>query len=159
MSTALSGMRLYYELTPHDRRFMRRLRDAVERRRTEYLWGDPHRITPRLANSIFGNGRRLLVLEPTNTRPNYYVVRIDSRWQLSNRGKGELLLDHLDDIYDAIEQEFGRCESESDEGCAACKRNACYFPIADFGVGSSWGEMDWPKGFRQWKAAEAEGDQ
>ena len=48
------------------------------------FWGGQYKVTPLLADEHLGDGRLLLWFEPLNTRPHYYLVRIDSSW----RGKG-----------------------------------------------------------------------
>jgi hypothetical protein len=116
------------------------------------LWGRPHQIQPVLVETVFGDGQQIIGLEPINHRPNYYVVRVDSHWTLDNHDwdHPHPLSDHLDDIYLAIEDEFGNArwckvcgeEEEDDEhddepdGGHAFERED--WPYADFGIGSSW---------------------
>jgi hypothetical protein len=128
------------------------LRRRVERRQKAYLWGQPHMITPRLVDEVFGDGRVLLKLWPIMYRPSYYVVRIDSKWDLSNYGDENLLADHLDEVYEAIEAQFGYIESRRaeliEDGVDPARADLAYYPELGFPVlddgGSCWDEMDWP---------------
>lgn len=134
-----------------------KLRALIEKRRKTRLWGQTYMVTPKLVAEIFGDGTQLLGLQPLNTRPNYYVVRIDSSWHTSNGDGPPNLHDHLDEIYAAIEAEFGSAECgycgghyggdpETDcEGCKGSKWEEGAWPKLDDECGSSWFEMDWPK--------------
>jgi hypothetical protein len=127
------------------------LRVAIERQQTARLWGQLRRIKPRLVDEVFGDGLRLLALSPIDDRPNYYVVRIGSDWDLDDFDHDGItgLRDRLDDIRFAIEEQFGRrcedprtgedCEKDT---CLKCNRG---FPLADFGSGCEWWEIDWPQ--------------
>lgn len=135
-------------------------RQLIEREQSILFWGQSHRITPRLVIGRFGNGKRLIGLAPLNTRPNYYVLRIDSRWKLSNWESGNLFADHLDAILSAIEDQFGNahcgnCEerfgeerqSETDPlpGCDECRDRPASdseFPALNEDSGCEWFELD-----------------
>lgn len=58
------------------------LRRAVCRPTLGYLWvpGEPISFTPALADTIYGDGRALIHISTIQSRPRYYVVRIDSGW-------------------------------------------------------------------------------
>jgi len=143
-----------YRITRHQRRVVKRLRAVIERRQVAYLWGQRKFITPRLLGTFFGDGRQLVAFSPVNTRPNYYVVRIDSGMVLSNWDKTgrPILLDLTDSIWEELEDEFGECHCEEDG-----KECRCWFPIVDDGCGSEWWGLNWPKGFRNWPVAEEGG--
>lgn len=51
---------------------------------TAKLWGQPHDIKPCLIEKIHGDGLQLVALTPIDTRPNYYVLRIDSSIDLDD---------------------------------------------------------------------------
>ncbi len=97
------------------------LKAAVEVPTEGYLWAQRHEFTPAVCSRIFGDGRALLALTTINSRPRYYVIRIDSSWEIdeSTAPKGAVSIrDHLDAIYDALEDDFGRAynpDEESDE--------------------------------------------
>jgi len=85
-----------------------KLRKRIERRTRVLWWGQPRYITPRLVARTFGDGKQWIGLAPIMYRPNHFIVRIDSAWSLSNwdTSGAVLLIDHIDEIYDAIEEEF-----------------------------------------------------
>lgn len=116
------------------------LRPFIERWQTAYLWSNPHRIKPALVNAVFGDGRTLLKLYPIMFRPNHFVVRIDSATNTRHAD------DWLDDIYEAIEEQFYEwpwakaygLTWHEDDGADDDSR-------LSFADGSSWGEMKWPR--------------
>ena len=112
------------------------LRAHIEAPHMRSMWGQPCKAEPKLVSQVFGNGQQWICLTPINTRPNYYVVRVDSSWRLSNYAEeGELLIEHLDEIYDAIEEQFG---SSYDEETGEHHG----WPALSEDSGSSWGSFD-----------------
>lgn len=97
------------------------------------LWGAQYTVTPRLVEKIFGDGQQHLALWPISSRPEYYVVRIDSQYDLD----ADESFDVLDDIYDAIEDEFPcRCVRGTCQQCHV-------FPHANcLDDGSTWAAID-----------------
>jgi hypothetical protein len=84
-----------------------KLRAIVESEREVSFWGKTYRITPRVIEEVLGDGGQLIWLQPLNTRPNFYVLQVDSTWTLSNWGQpgtDGLLSDHLEEIHDAINE-------------------------------------------------------
>src|SRR3990172_12896107 len=79
---------------------------ALTRRRRVSFWGRKHQVTPRLVEQKFGDGLQAIWLQPLATRPNYYIVLIDSKWSTLNTDPNPLC-DHLEGIYEAIESQFG----------------------------------------------------
>jgi len=128
------------------------LRPLIEKRRKVYHWGQPHMVTPRLVTTVFGDGKQLIGLAPMMYRPHYFVVRIDSSWNISNYAHDcELLIDHMDEIYDAIEDEFYEWPWARKYGlrCGrACEDNHYGDNCARvcFGDGSCWWIEEWPDG-------------
>jgi hypothetical protein len=119
-----------------------KLRAIVESEREVSFWGKTYRITPRVIEEVLGDGGQLIWLQPLNTRPNFYVLQVDSTWTLSNWGQpgtDGLLSDHLEEIHDAINDQFGCCicgeESEYPEG----ERYECRWPVLHDDCGVSWG--------------------
>jgi hypothetical protein len=108
-------------------------------------WGQPHTVKPVIVDEVFGDGEKLICLSPTNHRPEYYVVQVDSSWNLDNFAEGELLCEHLDEIYDAIEGQFGRPYEHGDHEEDECPdEEKCYvgFPGLSEDGGCSWGEIE-----------------
>lgn len=104
----------------------------LERRQAAYLWGQKSFIKPVFIAQPLGNGDLLLALTPLNTRPNYYLIRIDSTW-LTEDDK-ETIYDHLDEIEDAVEDQVGSRDYEDDDG------NECLaeWPALNLNAGVSW---------------------
>ena len=124
----------------------RKLRKVIERPQVRHLWGQPSKVTPRLITRIFGDGKCLLGVQPLDTRPNYFVVRVDSSTKdprddfpgadWPRIGRPELSL--LDQIMDAAEEEYGYHGDE--EELDAKGNDARPFPVVDWGIGCTWGE-------------------
>ncbi len=118
----------------------RQLKPLIERWQIERLWGQPHRIMPRLVTEVFGDGRRLLALYPIMYRPNHFVVRMDSKIEITYAD------DWLDEIYTSIEDEFYEwpwakaygLKWHEDDGADDDSR-------ISFEDGSCWSEMGWPR--------------
>lgn len=89
----------------------------VERGR---FWGSDYEITPELLPMRWGDGQCAMTITPMNTRPNYYVVLVDSRLSDQYDNLPEEFYDELkEDLYCAIEERFGRCYC--DEACPDCE--------------------------------------
>lgn len=121
-------------MTTNERPTMTGLHDELHRHKTRF-WGRNCIITPRLVDWIHGDGLQVIYFMPLNTRPNYYVVRIDSKIDLEN----DSLLDLLDDLYVAIGDQFGRSyeEWEHENGRTYTRHN--YWPALSADSGSCWG--------------------
>lgn len=124
----------------------------VEQPQEVEFWGQKYTITPRLLTRRFGDGKKLIHVTPLNTRPDYYVVCVGSRWQTDNCADpdvGPLLCDRIDDILDAIEDQFGSAHCGSCGGhygedcCAACDGELwADFPALNDDAGVCWGELE-----------------
>jgi len=80
-------------------------------RQRRTLWTQGHMVRPALVKRKFGNGRRLVAIAPILHRPHYYLVWVDDGWDLNNSDEW---LDQLDGIWEAIADEFGSRDSESE---------------------------------------------
>lgn len=101
----------------------RAMRAVFGRPTTARLWGTDFAVTPRVVPGQLGDGRKLIALQPANTRPDYYVVRLDGGTDMNDPAEW------LDDAYDLIADAFG------DDGDAP-------FPALSSSSGSSWDEID-----------------
>jgi len=152
------------------------LRGSIERPQIGYLWTTPHKFTPRIVDKTFGDGRRLAWLTTINNRPAFWVVRVDSGWDLGLSDPDEPGLPHdapcmaemVDEIIEAIEEQFGRWDPdhEYDMACADALaggkrkpredrfwgRSWREFPAIDTRDGCSWGTVCWPGTARSLKA-------
>ena len=118
------------------------------------LWthGDSGMMTPFVCEESFGDGMQLLTVSTINQRPNYHVVRVDSRWNQSNWADGDTVGDHIDEVLTAIEEECGIACDILDEECPVCMDQRCTcavdvraaFPALDDESGCSWGHIRWP---------------
>lgn len=101
---------------------------------TASLWGTKYKITPYLVDEIFGDGQKFIRLSPLLIRPNFYVVRVDSKQDL----EGDEWIDLLEEIRDAIDGEFGPC-CEDYNRCE-CDHHETWPATFDWG-GCTWGEL------------------
>lgn len=93
------------------------------------MWTMPCMVQPALVKQEFGRADLLLALSPIQHRPAYYLVWVDAQWY-----EDQTMADHVDDIYEAIGDEFGHWSSweEDHEG------DAYQWPLEDFSQGSCW---------------------
>lgn len=119
------------------------LRAVIEVERESSLWGRPHKVTPRLVGKVLGDGKQLIWFAPIMSRPNWYVVRIDSGWSLDNHADaGVQPVDWTEGVLLAIEEEYGNADDLCSDDCPG--RNDCAdtyphdFPALHDG-GESWG--------------------
>ena len=126
---------------------LRRLVEKPHIRATgwSYESGQKHLVYPRLVDEIFG--KLLIALTPCfNSTPNYYVVRVGSGWLTMSRpysgSNDEPLRDHLDEIYDAIREQFGEVIEEDEEDD---RNRDDEWPMLNLEIGCSWGRLDWPE--------------
>ena len=118
------------------------------------LWGQPQKIKPCLIEQTHGDGMQLVHLTPIDTRPNYYVLRIDSSINIdvdeslnkedyNNYGSiSELLIqlvegEHIN-INDYEENQEGRYFDPYDVSIEPFEYE---FPMLSWG-GGSWGHLD-----------------
>lgn len=117
------------------------------------LWGQVETIVPALVSQIHGDGMQLVHLTPIDTRPNYYILRIDSSIvcddddSLNEEDKSEcgtvweMLLRMIEDQYGNInsyqENEDGLYFDPNDDEIEPFEYD---FPMLSWG-GGSWGVM------------------
>jgi hypothetical protein len=101
------------------------------RRRT--LWSFPSMVKPALVAKKFGKGDLLLGLSPILHRPWYYLVWVDAQWMSID--SDEIMHDHVDEICDAIAEEFGSRDPDEDGGYYR-------WPEDDTGDGVCWWKAD-----------------
>lgn len=132
----------------------RRLRNLIERSERCQFWGQPHTITPRLIARAFGVGDRLVCITPMATRPNYFIVRIDSAVKdvrdpfpvRTSDPDGGYATSLLDDIMSAAEEEYGYFGDEEYRGKDGDESRG--FPVTDWSIGVAWGT---PFPVAEWK--------
>lgn len=142
-----------------ERKFVRnagvhaKLRRAVCKRTRRYLWTPDHMVTfvPALSSRLYGDGKALLGLTTINSRPRFYVLRIDSGWMIemdqTAPDGAEQLVDRIDAFSFALEDEFGRGRFDDDSGEPETGRERDRrrkWPAYDDESGCSWWRLDWP---------------
>jgi len=113
--------------------------ELLAEREVEF-WGRKHTIKPALVARVFGDGGQLIAFAPLDTRPNYYVVRIDSGWCLDNWDSEatDPFNAHIDEVYDAIEDEYGLGYDPDDED----EERYEPFPALHDSSGCQWSALD-----------------
>lgn len=117
------------------------------------FWGSDYTVTPALVTEVHGDGSQIVYLEPLFTRPNYYILRIDSSIDLrddeslseadkQNYGAVyELLLQMIEEEYDSLDRydegEDGLYFDPYDDEVEPFEYE---FPMLNWG-GGSWGQM------------------
>lgn len=119
------------------------------RRRKSSLWGQECEIEPRLVSEIIGDGVHVVYLQTLDCRPDYYVLRIDSKMNIDDSFDPEILLE-------AIEEEFGNAADYNEDyisGEYKVRRwdaddnepwedaTVIDFPVLSTGNGYSWGTI------------------
>lgn len=133
-----------------------RVRRMIERPERCRFWGQDYTIVPRLIARVFGDGKHLLCVTPLATRPNYFVVRVDSMMKdprdpfppRTSDPDGGYATSLLDDIMSAAEEEYGYFGDEEYRGKDGEESRP--FPVTDWGIGICWGEPFHP---REWNPA------
>ncbi len=103
------------------------------------FWGKRHLVKPALVHEPIGDGRQVIYLEPIDTRPNHYVLCIDSQTDISADG-----FDY-DSIIAACEDEYGS-ENDYEVKYNAAGHYVCRYYYPD--KGERWKSADkvmaWP---------------
>ena len=113
------------------------LQAACAEHRVEF-WGKSYVVRPVPVSAYFGDGGRLLGLAPVNSRPQFYIVRIDSGWDDLN---SDAFRDSLDEVYEAMEDEYGCARYETDSGTECIDP----WPAFDYGDGTVWWHVAVPE--------------
>ena len=106
---------------------------CITKKHLVHFWGQRHFVSPAYVPTVLGDGRKLLAVQPLNTRPKYYLIRVDSSWSERNSDQ-PCVCDHIDEIYDVIEEWFGPHEWEDDHG----RTRYSPWPSPNLDCGSSW---------------------
>lgn len=125
------------------------INSEIETRETMF-WGQKTIVTPALVDEVHGDGLQIVYLSSIDTRPNYYILKIDSSIILDNNESlsdedqseygtvWEMLLRMIEDQYDNID----RYEENKEGLYVDCNGDVepfeyC-FPMLNWG-GGSWG--------------------
>lgn len=88
--------------------------EPYTKEQTESLWGTTYKSTPTLIPTVFGDGGSLISLEPTNSRPSYYIMLAPSNIK-SFEDAIDFIMNNEELIYEPIELEFGNSDDDYDE--------------------------------------------
>jgi len=118
-----------------------------------YFWGGDYVVTPALVSEIHGDGLQIVWLSSLFTRPNYYLLRIDSSIDLNDDESlpeadkmsyetvQELLLQMVEDEFGALDRyEQGENYLYFDPDNDEVEPFEYEFPMLNWG-GGSWGMM------------------
>jgi len=81
------------------------------------LWGQKRFVKPALIAEIQGDGLQIVRLTPLATRPQYYILRIDSKTDLESQDFNiEDLLVPIEEEFDNIDRYEEKPDNPHDEG-------------------------------------------
>jgi hypothetical protein len=75
-----------------------------------HFWGSDYTVTPAVVEAHHGDGKLLMWFAPLNTRPNYYLVRVDSRFFKCDEDDVYYKIESV--VIEMIEEEFSEKERE-----------------------------------------------
>jgi hypothetical protein len=81
---------------------------------TAYLWGHKYKTTPTIISVVFGDGGSLISLEPTNSRPDYYIMLADSSIK-SFEDAIHFISENEELVFQAIEEEYGNADEDDED--------------------------------------------
>lgn len=70
-------------------------------KRTVKFWGDEYEIEPEISKEIIGDGLQLIYVGTVDQRPNYWLIRIDSKTDIEGYDFD------IEEIVNILEEEFG----------------------------------------------------
>jgi len=69
------------------------------------FWGQEHDVTPAFVGEIFGDGLQVIHITPIDTRPDWYLLRIDSKTNVTDDSFNiEPLLEAIEEEYDTVDR-------------------------------------------------------
>lgn len=71
-------------------------------KRTVSFWGEDHEIEPVICSDIQGDGLQLVYVQSMDQRPNYWLLRIDSKINVEDDDFD------VETLLEPLEEEFGR---------------------------------------------------
>lgn len=105
--------------------------------RTIRFWGAEYEnFTPVLAKERHGDGKRLMWFSSMDTRPNYYLIRVDSGLPMDDSAESmDIVYNFIDfALIEALEDEFGFSDDNREDG-----EEYPGFPVVLLDTGFSWG--------------------
>lgn len=130
----------YWDMDDTQKTLAKELAKRIEVPESGTFWGQPYTRIPQFVSPFFGDGQQLVCIQPLNTRPDLYVIRVDSIVKLSDDSTCEYSDLHirslLDEIYDAIEDEYGSSDADEDDETEESKP----WPALNLNAGACWFE-------------------
>lgn len=131
---------------------------AAQTETTTHLWTPSQAVTftPHVLSQTFGDGRALFRITTINDRPRWWLIRGCSTWTEDNDDHDGLttLYDEIDEIIQAIADEFGGLPNMESETCPEDYVDHAtglpfdpadlVYPAIDDRTGSFWSHADWP---------------
>lgn len=109
----------------------RKMLQPFTKKQKSSLWGHTYDTVPTLVDTVFGDGGSLISLEPTNSRPDFYIMLAPSEIKCW-RDALDFISENEELIYEPIEIEFGNVddedydEDEHPDGCLALNIGSGY---------------------------------
>ena len=126
------------------------------RKRTVHFWGSDYKVKPAAVVGFHGDGRLLLGFQCLNTRPDYYLVRVDSAFFSDDDDEDGC--DKIEEVVELIEEEYSEKERER-EYLADDLRAKGIEPTADnTDLAGNEDRLGWPalsldSGYHWWEVA------
>jgi len=115
--------------------------EEFRKTRTVHWWGYDSQVTPAVVDQHFGDGRQLIAIQPLNTRPNYYLIRIHSRTDL---GSDKWCDEILDDVTDAIIDQYSEKEREREYLAEDLSEQGIEPTAENTDLAGNEDRLDWP---------------
>lgn len=94
-------------------------------------WGHHYEnVTPALATKALGDGAVLLGFRSMDTRPNHWLIRVDSDVAMMDSDELSEYVQTI--VIDALVNEFGECDDDCEQNCG------CVFPTLILQAGAEW---------------------
>jgi len=94
----------------------------------EYLWGQECVVEPVIIDEIHGDGLQLIYWGTIDQRPNYWILRIDSKTDIDSDN-----FNQQDELYFMVTDQWGSYEPGEYE------IEECEYPMVVDTMGSFWG--------------------
>jgi hypothetical protein len=106
------------------------------------FWGQRCKVRPKFCRTALGDGKKLIFVTPLNTRPDHYLIRVDSSWDDSNYSDRDCIGNHIEEIYDALEEWFGYYFDGESSEYEQTDGEYPGWPVTHLDSGSCWGTVD-----------------
>lgn len=112
------------------------------RHREVHWWGRDYKVKPAVVNTHLGDGKLLLWFSPLNTRPDYYLIRVDSTF--FGEPGSEADYDNVADVIEAIAEEYGEKEREREHLAEDLREQGIEPTGENTDLAGNEGRLGWP---------------